>query len=462
MSLLASLSGLDPSRLALRFVDRDLTYGQLCTRAADLSADLAGARLALHSDDLEQAVVLLTAADGRAESVLLTSPGLPAEVVNPLIALIEPQGVLTPEPEGAAPAPRMPWHRAGQAASLAALLAPLQARQPESGSRTGADGERATAWILTTSGTTGTPKLVAHGLASLTRTTRTDPTRSAGQVWGLLYDYTRFAGLQVLLQSLLSGACLAVADPKAPLAAQLAFLAASGVTHLSATPTLWRKILMTPGAEDLPLRQITLGGEIADEAILQSLSRHFPKARLSHIFASTEAGVGFSVTDRQAGFPAQYLTEPPSGIGLRIIEGRLQVRNDQVRPDYLGGQGALARDGWVDTGDAVDQIGDRVLFKGRANGVINVGGNKVHPEEVERALLSHPDVVMARVYAKSNPITGALVMADVVAGPTAPESLSRDLQTYLRPRLERHMIPARIRITEPFDINVAGKIKRGG
>lgn len=205
---------------------------------------------------------------------------------------------------------------------------------------------------------------------------------------------------------------------------------------------------------------MTLGGEIADDAVLRALARAFPQARLSHIFASTEAGVGFSVTDGRAGFPEAYLSDPPQGIGLALRDDRLFIRNEKVGPSYLGG-GAIAQDGWVDTGDLVTRRDGRVLFLGRGSGVINVGGDKVVPEEVETVLLAHPDVHMARVYAKSNPIMGALVAADIQpeAGADAA-SLRAALKDWCAERLERHKVPAFLRIVDGFSTNAAGKIER--
>ncbi|NCB05377.1 MAG: hypothetical protein EOM69_07625, partial [Clostridia bacterium] len=171
-----------------------------------------------------------------------------------------------------------------------------------------------TLWYLATSGTTGTPKLLAHTLTSLSRTVRGDQSEKTDTRWGLFYDYTRFAGLQVVLQALISGATLIAPALDASLTDKLAMLARQGCTHLSATPTMWRTIVMNPGAKDLPLRQITLGGEIADDRILNTLQTIYPTARVTHIYASTEAGVGFSVKDGRGGFPASYLVEPPAGL----------------------------------------------------------------------------------------------------------------------------------------------------
>lgn len=443
MTFLDRIRAVDPRRTALISGDLRLTYGDLGGLAEGLPGQIGGLRLFLNTSDLAQAVVTLAALDGRAAAVILSSPALDGPTLNELIALAGADAVLTPRDDVTA-------------APVIRSAGDLPGHHPPHPVGTQTD------WVMTTSGTTGRPKLVRHSFASLTRSARTDQARGADQVWGLLYDYTRFAGLQVVLQSLLSGATLVAPSTDASLEERLRDLAAAGVTHLSATPTLWRKILMTRGCEALALRQVTLGGEIADDAVLDGLGRAWPAARVTHIFASTEAGVGFSVNDRRAGFPVGYLTDPPSGIGLRIVDGHLHVRNEQVGPAYLGGQGMLAEDGWVNTGDMVEIRGDRVLFKGRGSGVINVGGDKVHPEEVERAVLAHPKVRLVRVYAKANPIVGALVAADIVAEADAGDvaALRDELKAFLADRLERHQVPAFIRFVADFDMNAAGKLKR--
>ncbi|UXU74431.1 MULTISPECIES: class I adenylate-forming enzyme family protein [unclassified Paracoccus (in: a-proteobacteria)] len=451
MMLLDHLRQADPQRTALADPQAERIYGQMVDAAQDLRRQLrhlGGLRLFIIHGDVSETVLALAALDGIAGALVLASPMLDAETAQELARRAEADAILTDRPDLAGGLPL-----AARAADLAALPG-LARGMPAEGSD----------WVLTTSGTTGRPKLVAHALDSLTRTTRRDQIRGRGQVWGLLYDHTRFAGLQVVLQALLSGATLAVAPADMALDHRLAFLAARGVTHLSATPTLWRKILMTPAATALSLRQITLGGEVSDDAVLSALARQWPQARISHIFASTEAGVGFSVTDGRAGFPESFLHDPPLGIGLRVEDGRLLVRNDRVASQYLGGDGKLARDGWVDTGDLVRIQHGRVLFLGRGNGVINVGGDKVHPEEIESVILTHPDVAMVQVYAKRNPIMGALVAADIQPRPGLADrgALRDELKAWLAARLDRHKVPAFIRIVDSFETNAAGKLKRGG
>ncbi|MCV6596810.1 MAG: acyl--CoA ligase [Mangrovicoccus sp.] len=405
----------------------------------------AGAQVALALGDPLALIRVLAALDGHAGGLLLLSAGLEPDVLAQLIDTASITHVISDREDlGDLPCPVI---ASGDAVAPGAPPAPSQS----------------TAWMMTTSGTTGIPKIVPHSLASLARSTRRDPLGRAPS-WGLILEMTRFAGLQVTLQALLGGGTLVAADRAAPLAEQIGFLARSGVSHLSATSTLWRRLLMAPGIGDLPLRQITLGGEIADQAVLDVLSARFPQARITHIYASTEAGVGFAVNDRQAGFPMSFTETAPGGVGVKIKGDLLWLRApDGRKPRYLGGQAIeIDEEGYVLTGDRVEIREARAYFLGRDSGVVNIGGVKVYPERVERLIASVPGVGLAQVYEKSNPITGALLMATVVpADPdTDQAALKAAIMESCRAQLEREAVPARIRFAESLETNAAGKILR--
>ena len=320
-----------------------------------------------------------------------------------------------------------------------------------------------TRWIIPTSGTTGEPKLVEHRFTSLTRTVKTDAAKGKELVWGLLYELARFAGLQVFLQALLGGSRLVFTDRSAGIEATVAQLIGADCNALSATPTLWRRLMMCENTDRLSLRLATLGGEIADQAILTLLNARFPKARVFHIYASTEAGVGFSVNDGRAGFPSAFLENPPAGIELRVDgEGMLWLRSAAAQQRFLDETRRLAdADGWIETGDQVHREGDRCIFLGRANGTINVGGNKVFPEEVENCIRSVKGVVLASVRARANPIMGSLVEALVKPAPDAdrPE-LKRAIAAACRASLSPYKIPALVTWVEDINMNAAGKLVR--
>ncbi len=191
----------------------------------------------------------------------------------------------------------------------------------------------------------------------------------------------------------------------------------------------------------------------------------YPRARVEHAYASTEAGVAFTVDDGRAGFPASLL-DRDGPVRMRVVDGALHVRSDRRALRFLGaGAPALAdADGFVDTGDMLERRGDRFVFVGRRGGIINVGGAKVHPEEVEAAINAHQAVRASRVFARKNPITGSLVMADVVLreDASAGSGLEQEILAACRARLPAYMTPARLRFVADLPMTDGGKLLRHG
>jgi acyl-coenzyme A synthetase/AMP-(fatty) acid ligase len=321
-----------------------------------------------------------------------------------------------------------------------------------------------TEWILATSGTTGNPKLVAHDLSSLLRTVKTDAEVGNTLRWGLLYDLCRFAGVQVFLQSLVGGSALIFADHVDSINEQVNLLLSGNCNALSGTPTMWRRLLMSDRFDNLPLRIATLGGEIADGQILNALRSTFPEAKISHIYASTEAGVGFSVSDGQPGFPASYLEDPPEGVEINVSDdGLLHLRPPTTEKQrYVEEKNDLTdNNGWINTGDIVERSGDRFLFRGRESGVINVGGNKVHPEKVENIIQKVEGVKQVVVRAKSSAITGSLVEAIVKPGEDVEEDeLKSAVREKCNATLNSYEVPAVCKVVPSLEMNAAGKLVR--
>ena len=317
-----------------------------------------------------------------------------------------------------------------------------------------------TEWIIATSGTTGVPKLLVHSLAELSGSVKRNTAKGQEFTWGLMYDLSKYAGLQVYLQSLLGGSCLLIPDQQLSLDKQIAFLAKNKCNALSATPTLWRKILMSPHSRKLALRQITLGGEIVDQSILNALDKHFANAKIAHIYASTEAGVGFSVTDKLAGFPEDFLTDGPQNVSLKVVDNRLFIKSEKTASRQLNNPGLKDYDDYVDTGDMLSYHNNRYFFLGRASGLINVGGNKVHPEEVEQHLLSHEAVKMAYVYAKTSHLMGSLVACDLVIDDSSEkdsQALKKQIRTFCSQSMPQWKVPALIKFVDNIDVSLSGK-----
>ena len=315
--------------------------------------------------------------------------------------------------------------------------------------------------VLFTSGTSGTPKAALHSWSSIAASVHATPKLDASR-WLLTFAPTSYAGLQVFLHALMNGGQLSVGPPRASELADLAVR--DGVTHVSATPTFYRLLLSTVRPEvlaGLRWNQITLGGEPVDQPVLDALRRQFPAAQLTHLYASTEGGVGFSVQDGRAGFPVRYLEESSGGVALRIVDGELQLRSPGAMRGYLDQPGAAVEEGWLSTGDLVRIEGDRVYFLGRRSERINVGGSKVSPAEVEQVLNGIEGIRGARVYGNPNPLTGQIVCADIVLAPEVdPTEARARIMAVCRAQLPAYKVPRILHFVGRLEVTAAGKLVR--
>ena len=311
-----------------------------------------------------------------------------------------------------------------------------------------------TKWFLATSGTTAEPKWIEHSFEGLSGNVKKSE-RMQALCWGLLYQPFRFAGLQVVLQALISGACLVdclVENVKE----KVNLMDLHKVSAVSATPGLWRQLLMCSQFSDLPLSHLTLGGEIADQALLNALSEQFPEASIKHIYASTEAGVGFVVSDRKAGFPVDWLDNKAFIAPMFVDEQQhLWIKSPFANHMTCDGHG------YIDTQDIVEIVSDRVFFLGRASGIINVGGNKAHPEHIEQVILEVDGVDGVQVYGRKNSILGQLVHANVIVSEKNEHSqMKKSIVQHCKSKLQKHEMPAIIKFVDALEMTSAGKIKR--
>ena len=293
-------------------------------------------------------------------------------------------------------------------------------------------------WLLT-SGTTGRPKRVAHTLTSLATVTEPQQPRR----WLCPYSSGTYAWWQLVTLSLTqAGQDLVLVDP-ADLDGWAEAALEHGVTAVSGTPTFWRQSLLGSRATlaRLPLRQVTLGGEPVDQAVLDDLRSVFPQARLSWIYASSEVGASIVVHDGRAGFPASWLDTPRPGRPLLSVVGEELL---VTSPHHGEGQGGAVR-----TGDRVTVRDGRVHVVGRLDGdEINVGGAKLSASAVRDVLQAHPHVAWARVTGRRAPVVGRVVVADVVLTTPVDGSVEQWLSAWCREQLPPYAVPRMFRVLD--------------
>lgn len=419
---------------------------------------LRGRTVIIAAHDQLTAALALVELDGVAARMVLCTPDLTAATLQAVAATAEADALVIDQ--GTDPA------KLTDAPHLQVRVG-LDRRVPNGSRR----ADHSTDWVLLTSGTTGVPKLVLHSLASLAGALPRGRSGDVPVVWSTFYDIRRYGGLQMFLRAMLGGTDMVLSSAGEPVPAFLARAARAGVTHLSGTPSHWRGALMSGAIGTIDPQYVRLSGEIADQTVLDGLKAAFPRARVGHAFASTEAGVAFDVNDGFEGFPASLIGQSQGQVDMKVEDGTLRIRSRRTSPRYLGSSAASIADadGYVDTGDIVELREGRYRFAGRRGGVINVGGQKVFPEEVEAVLNADPRVRMARVLGRRSPITGAIVVAEVVLAEPADgqardaaagDAIRRELLDACRRTLAAHKVPASLKLVPTLGLSAAGKLSR--
>ena len=300
-----------------------------------------------------------------------------------------------------------------------------------------------------TSGTTGQPKKVVHSIATLTRSVRIGD-RYKGQIWAYAYNPTHMAGLQVFFQAFENQNTLVnVFNQSREYVYQQ--IHEKGITHISATPTFYRLLLPFEQAYESVIR-VTLGGEKSDQHLYDSIMKIFPKAKINNVYASTEAGSLFAAKGDCFQIPEAIKDK------FKVVEDELLIHKS-----LLGSSDSFKfTDDYYHSGDLIEWVDEAqglFRFKSRKNELINVGGYKVNPGEVEVAIQSIEGVRQAMVYGKANSILGNVLCADVVQEPgfTLTEL---DIKKVLGSQLQDFKVPRRIKFVEEISLTRTGKMKR--
>lgn len=437
------------TRLIGRDATVDLAHLNAGTCLGGTASRLEGSSVLVATRDQLSSALAFVELDGAVRRLVIAPPDLKPEHVGAMIEDAGIDAIVTDDPQRFADC------------EIETVVTVSRTIEPTA---QGLERSSDTDWVLLTSGTAGRPKMVVHRLAALTGAIAGTSSPRRDTVWATFYDIRRYGGLQIFLRAVLGGTDLVLSSEGESIGDHLKRLGAAGVTSISGTPSHWRRVLMSNERNDMAPSYVRLSGEIADQIVLDGLRATYPAASIGHAYASTEAGVGFAVDDGREGFPAALLDSPRNGIEMKVVEGSLRIRSKRAATSYAGkdSQPLADADGFIDTGDLVERVGDRYLFVGRRGGIINVGGLKVNPEEVEAAINAHAQVRMSLVRARKNPLTGAIVVADVVLRDQdrASEDVKAEILAQCRARLDRHKVPAIVRFVPALELTAGGKLSR--
>lgn len=294
--------------------------------------------------------------------------------------------------------------------------------------------------IFFSSGTTGRPKAILHDFNNFLEryAIQRAPLRALNF---LLFDHA--GGINTMLHTLFNRGVVIVPSERTP-----EIIAEDMVKHrvelLPTTPTFLRMMLLAGVFDTMKfpdLRVITYGTERMDQGTLDRLSQKLPDVDFRQTYGLSELGV-FQVKSRAR--DSLWFQIGGKGIEAKIVDNVLHIRSENRMLGYMNAASPFV-DGWYDTGDVVEQDGDYIKVVGRAKEILNVGGLKILPGEIERVALMHPEVLRARVVGVSNPITGQHI--EVTVEPREGSTLDRRaMMAHFRAHLQKQLSPHRVMI----------------
>ena len=299
--------------------------------------------------------------------------------------------------------------------------------------------------VLFTSGTSGNPKAAVHDFVALLEKFKTR--RKALRTLNfLLFDH--WGGLNTMFHVLSNGGVVLTTKDRNP-ENVCKLIEKFKIELLPASPTFLNLILLSGIYKNFnlsSLKIISYGTEPMPENTLKRLKMVFPEVKLIQTYGLIELGVLRSKSKRN---DSLWVKVGGEGYKTRVVNGMLEIKAYSAMLGYLNAPSPFTEDGWFKTGDVVEVNGDYIKILGRKSEIINVGGEKVHPQEVENVLLEANNVAEATVYGEKNPIVGKIVCAKVnLLKYEDSELVTIRLKKYCRKRLQSFKVPVKIHIID--------------
>ena len=299
--------------------------------------------------------------------------------------------------------------------------------------------------ILFSSGSTGKPKAMIHNLDTLIDSFKDKKEKSMNMLVFLMFDH--IGGLNTVFNALCMGACLII--PKIKDAKTICELIEKyKIMVLPSSPTFLNLILISQEYKNYDLsslRMITYGTETMPQSLLLKLKEVFPKVKFLQTFGTSETGI--STTSSKSSNSLFMKLEDING-EYKIVENELWLRSKTQVLGYLNASmDSFTSDGWFKTGDLVEVDGEYIKIIGRSKEVINVGGQKVLPSEVESIILEMEEISDCMVYGEKNAITGQTVVCDVVLN-NKIENIKKRVRVFCKDRLEAYKIPTKVNVVD--------------
>ncbi len=410
------------------FVDgRAYSYGwlveqlQVWDSRLEKAACGPGMVVALRGDFTPQVITTLMALIRREAIIVPLSPSVDAQAEQ-FMSIAQVQLVLTPD---ANPVPTA--ERRDVEPSNELLLHLIHEARP--------------GLVLFTSGSTGTHKAVLHDFSRLLKKFR-KPRQAMVTLAFLMIDH--IGGINTLFSALSSGGTVVATAERHP-DRVCEIVEACAVELLPTSPTFLNLLLMSEAYQDhdlSSLKLITYGTESMPQSTLDAVRRILPSARVQQTYGLSELGI---LRSKSEDSDSLWVRIGGEGYETKIRDGTLLIRARSAMLGYLNAPSPFDSEGWFDTQDVVETKGEFIRFLGRRSEIVNVGGRKVYPTEVENVLLQMTNVTDASVTGEDHPITGSILLARVnLRDSEEPADFRKRLRLFCRERLEPFKVPARI------------------
>lgn len=299
--------------------------------------------------------------------------------------------------------------------------------------------------VLFTSGSSGEPKGALHDFSKLLDKFK-NKRKAYKTINFLLFDH--WGGLNTLFHILSNGGSIVTLENRIP-DYVCGLIEKHKVELLPTSPTFLNLMFLSKAYERFDissLKIITYGAEPMPESLLNNLVKNFPNIQFQQTYGLIELGVMRSKSESNASLWVKIGGE---GYQFRVVEGLLQVKAESAMLGYLNAPSPFTEDGWFMTGDAVETKGEYFRILGRKSELINVGGEKVFPQEIENVILRIPDIKDVLVFSEKHPFTGSIVCAKVqIKSYVDEKDIIKVIKTFCREQLASYKIPVKITITQ--------------
>jgi len=311
--------------------------------------------------------------------------------------------------------------------------------------------------VLFTSGTSGEPKAAVHDFVKLLEKFRTRK-KALRTLNFLLFDH--WGGLNTMFHTLANGGVVIALKDRRPQVI-CSFIEKYKIELLPASPTFLNLLLISEEFKNYDLsclRLITYGTEPMPQSTLERIINVFPNVQLQQTYGLIELGV---LRSKSKSDNSLWVKIGGEGFATRVVDGLLEIKAESAMLGYLNALSPFTDDGWFMTGDQVEQDGEYLKILGRKSEIINVGGEKVYPADVESVILEMENVAEVIVYGEKNPIMGHIVCAKVkiIKDEDEKEFIFR-LKNHCKKHLQPFKVPIKIKIVNEDQFNDRFKKKR--